>query len=107
MAKLQAIETEVEQFLPDYFLPDQEQAEVRWHSHAAALILVCSVAVCGGAFFLWSNLLSGNNEVVAGGVNIPSSKRDAGQSSGLRQVAIQLADPVQQHFSKSIHFAGR
>ena len=69
MDKLHCLTTEVEEFLPDYFLPEEEPSS-RGISGAFSIITACCLlAVCGITFFVWSPKSGGSKLVVQGSDN--------------------------------------
>ncbi|RUM34232.1 MAG: hypothetical protein DSY50_06790 [Desulfobulbus sp.] len=61
------LETDVEDFLPDYYLPDHEGERPGKGIFPSLYIVAGLAAVCGLSVFFWSIMISGNPLVVAGG----------------------------------------
>jgi hypothetical protein len=89
MEKFKKIETEVEQFLPNYFLPEEEQMQVVPETVVPLLLGVVCAGVCGLSFFLWMTTFSGNS-VVAGSMNKTHETTVAGDAKYISALGLPI-----------------
>ena len=69
MDKLHCLTTEVEEFLPDYFLPEEEPLSRGLSGVFCGLAACCLVAVCCITFFVWSPTSGGGRLFAQGSDN--------------------------------------
>jgi len=85
MDELNRLETDVEEFLPRYYLPDDECVNQGALDFYSVCIAGCAVLICGLFFFVWSTMISENNAVVAGGDGDIESSSTINRSLGIAQ----------------------